>query len=143
MWAAGEQSSRGRKMCRSITGFIWLTAVIGVGACNTPQIPLPPPLVDDIAFALTAPGSTQGQVSGTVPTVAGIQTLTVRVINFRDKHGVIAPADLSTGAFQTKPFEIQDGDRLDLNYTTEFESSETLCVSTSYTQGFTKITCSQ
>lgn len=97
------------------------------GGCNAPQIPLPPPVIDDLSFALSDAEGSHGTLSGSAENTPEMANSSVRVVNLRDQHGVITPA-AADGSFETRPFEVRDGDDLQVDYTVDTELSEGLCV---------------
>ena len=107
---------------------IWLaTAAIALGlatACNTPSVPLPPPLLDAISFADGgAPGMVvmQGAPS---PRHANVRFY---IFNRSRNDGVITGA-AADGSFTTSPFAGSEGDLVQLYFDSpDGERSQDIC----------------
>ena len=91
-----------------------LAVLIGFG-CNTPSVPIPPPLVSALKFQ-NAPTAGEVVIAG-VPT---LQHADVRfyVFNTTNGEGVIVTA-AHDGSFSSDPFPGSDGDLVDLYYDTQ------------------------
>jgi hypothetical protein len=118
-------------MRRLIFPLALMLAVLGAGGCNTPQIPLPPPVVEDMSFQLTDRASETGRLRGNGENTPQMAGATVRVINLRDDYGVLAPAG-DDGSFETRPFVVRDGDDLRVDYSFDEERSDSVCVTVGY-----------
>ncbi len=95
---------------------IWLaTAALGLGvatACNTPSVPLPPPLVENMTFDS---GPSAGTVILKSPPQSGIGAVRFSVYNESQQVGVIVES-AADGSFTTPPFPGADGDYMQLYY---------------------------
>ena len=112
-----------------LVGFALLTLVVG---CNTPQIPLPPPVIDDLAMRLVDSQRSWIQLESR-PSLT-TRSASVRVINSRSGNGVIASAD-ENGAFVTPPLPALESDQLSIDYERGSETSQVLCVVVSLANG--------
>lgn len=108
-----------------------VAALAALSGCNTPQIPLPPPVIEDISFALVDAEAKLGRVSGSGKGTPQMANSTVRVINLRDGYGVIAPAS-ADGSFETRLILVLERDDLQIDYSFESEQSDSLCVTVSH-----------
>jgi hypothetical protein len=83
-----------------------------LGGCVTPVIPLPPPRVEDMSFAVS--GSARNLVALAGPANPSYVSHYVFVLNLRTGKGLIAATSSVDGSFNTDPFEALDKDRLDI-----------------------------
>ncbi|MCB9557575.1 MAG: hypothetical protein H6707_15815 [Deltaproteobacteria bacterium] len=120
-------SSRARKILCGALMTLGFAALVG---CNTPQIPLPPPLIDAIRLSVVDATQHLVVIEGKADTVTG--RAIVRVRNQSTGFGVFAPAN-SDGSFVTGPLVAADGARLLIDYELDAEPSEVLCVVANYT----------
>jgi hypothetical protein len=91
-----------------------LAAFVVALGCNTPSVPIPPPLVNSLKFA---DGPTPGEVilNGTAsPSQASARFY---VYNATQGDGVITTA-AADGSFSTMPFAGIDGDLVEIYYDT-------------------------
>jgi hypothetical protein len=99
--------------------------------CNTPQIPLPPPLIESFTVAVdTAKSQVTISSTGTIT----FADATIYVINQRTGDGFIRRAD-SLGAFQGQPIAAVDRDRFSLQYEVQGELSDALCAEVRFDAG--------
>lgn len=95
---------------------IWIaTAAVALGvatACNTPSVPLPPPLVENMTFDS---GPTAGTVILKSPPQSGIGGVRMSVYNVSQQVGVIVET-ATDGSFTTPPFPGAGGDYMQLYY---------------------------
>ena len=100
------------------SGVILVLLVVG---CVTPQIPLPPPDIEDISFKVVEPGGNEIEISGAPnPGLAGAA---IMVINNRTGYGTVARADVD-GSYITWPILALDQDTLDISYVVDREASD-------------------
>lgn len=99
---------------------------LGSSACTTPQIPLPPPGVEN--FGLEIHSTEQEiRITGELNLAAG----EVRLVDRNSGRGIIAPID-AQGKFDTGFFAAPDGSRLLMTYTDGENSSDPFCFRVSY-----------
>ena len=100
---------------------------INVAACTTPQIPLPPPNIDEFTMEVRV---TEGQIrlKGKVVLVGGKIMITDSIGN-----GIIRVI-MGDSTFDTGFFAAQDGARLDISITDTQNSSDPICVVVSYSK---------
>ena len=110
----------------------WLAAgaaLCALWACNTPYIPVPPPL-DPSFTAITVDDGMGGtkkvwEVAG--PAVAQAANGRVSVFNIKTQTGVIAKA-AADGSYVTAPLDGVAGDNVEISYVTpKGEQSGVLC----------------
>lgn len=136
-----------RKCCQSAGRARWISAcfdmqpmfrlavillpMAGLLGCNTPQIPLPPPVIEDLSFTLVDESQHLGRLAGSGENTPHMAGATVRAINLRDGYGVMAPA-AADGSFETRPFELRHDDDVQLDYSLAGELSDPLCLTVHY-----------
>jgi len=98
-------------------------ALVAVTACNTPSVPIPPPVLSAIAFTAPSPG-TVVVVGQPEPRHANARFF---VINRSTGDGVITTA-APDGSFTTTPFAGKMNDTVQMFYDTPAgEHSEEVC----------------
>jgi hypothetical protein len=99
-------------------------ALAGVFACNTPSVPIPPPVLGDLSFQMQ-PTAGQVVLVGAKGAVQGGARMSA--INRMTGDGVITTA-AADGSFTTTPFAANVGDTLQLYYdTVDGQHSEEEC----------------
>ena len=83
-----------------------------VGACYTPSVPLPPPLVEAMTFSA---GPSPGTVVLRGPAQTGIGVVRFSVFDESQRLGVIVES-AADGSFTTPPFTGNDGDYVRIFY---------------------------
>lgn len=95
---------------------LWLAAAAlaaGVAtACNTPSVPLPPPLVGNMNFDA---GPTAGTVVLKSPPESNIGAVRFSIYNRTQQVGVIVES-AADGSFTSPPFAGADGDSVQVYY---------------------------
>lgn len=141
--------SAGARLAVAATGMtalprIWLRlalAACGLGAvlaCNTPSVPLPPPVLSALSFQ---PGPDAGKVVlHGEPTSQHADAL-FQAFNHQRGEGVLEQA-AHDGTFTTAPFAASDGDLIELWYDTPGqERSQSACVSLHVGQPLLSVHC--
>jgi hypothetical protein len=103
--------------------FIGVAALaLGVGgtACYTPSVPLPPPLVENMQFAV---GTTTGTVTLTSPAEPQIGAARFSIFNESQNMGVIFVSN-SDGSFTSPPFPGNDGDYIRVSYEKDDQTAD-------------------
>jgi hypothetical protein len=80
--------------------------------CVTPVIPLPPPKPGDLTLDITDPAKNLVTIAGKA--AAYYKGAYIFILNLTTGHGVIVPASVDDGSFESDPFEAKDGNRIDL-----------------------------
>jgi hypothetical protein len=131
-------------MVMSVRARSWLRLVLattllaGVFACVTPSVPLPPPLISSLSFAM-AP--TAGQVVMQGAATSRHANVRFYVYNRSKGDGAIAEA-AADGSFTTVPFLGAAGDDIQLYYDTPGgERSQDLCVTLVFTGSLVSNSC--
>jgi hypothetical protein len=105
-------------------------------ACYTPSVPLPPPLVQNMAFS-------SGTVTDTVilssPAEPQIGPARFSIFNVSRGSGVIFVAN-SDGSFTSPPFPGAEGDYVQISYEKDNDSAE-LCTTLHLAWSLTGATC--
>lgn len=117
---------------------VWL-ALILVAGCNTPQIPLPPPLIDMLTLGVVDDTQRIVHVEGparSVPGHAGVFIYAQRPPDgsWKGVHGVIVAAD-ADGSFVTDPFSATEGQPFTYRYRVDDHESRPACFLVSYANG--------
>ena len=105
-------------------------------ACYTPSVPLPPPLVQNMQFAV---GTVAGTVTLTSPAQPQIGAARFSIFNVSRGTGVIFIAN-SDGSFTSPPFPGAEGDYVQIAYDKDNESAE-LCTTLHVSGSLTGATC--
>ena len=147
--AAGRGAAGWRAPCSTGTGSMrrdrkswWglralLMALALALACNTPSVPLPPPLIGALSFAQPAPG--QAILTGR-PT-SGHASARFYVYNHTRAVGVIFTA-APDGSFMSPPFPAMTNDTAEIYYDTPIgERSQSACVAVQFGAPLLSIGC--
>jgi hypothetical protein len=105
-------------------------------ACYTPSVPLPPPLVQNMAFAS---GTVADTVILTSPAEPQIGPARFSIFNVSRGTGVIFVAN-SDGSFTSPPFPGVEGDYIEISYDKNNDSAE-LCTTLHLAGSLTGATC--
>jgi hypothetical protein len=105
-------------------------------ACYTPSVPLPPPLVQNMAFAS---GTVADTVILTSPAEPQIGPARFSIFNVSRGTGVIFVAD-SDGSCTSPPFPGVEGDYIEISYDKNNDSAE-LCTTLHLAGSLTGATC--
>jgi hypothetical protein len=109
---------------------------LAVTACYTPSVPLPPPLVQNMAFAS---GTVADTVILTSPAEPQIGPARFSIFNVSRGTGVIFVAN-SDGSFTSPPFPGVEGDYIEISYDKNNDSAE-LCTTLHLAGSLTGATC--
>lgn len=102
------------------------TLAAAAGGCNTPSVPLPPPVVAALRFG-DAPAA-PGQVVLTGQPTTSHSSARFYIFDHATGDGVITTA-APDGSFATPPFAASDGDVIQIGFQTPAgERSQDLCV---------------
>ena len=97
---------------RILLGAALLALGLGGVACFTPSVPLPPPLIESMQFAV---GTTTGEVTLTSPSEPQIGSARFSIFNESQNMGVIFVSN-SDGSFTSPPFPGAEGDYVRVSY---------------------------
>jgi hypothetical protein len=89
-------------------------------ACNTPSVPLPPPLVENMSFTAS---TTPGRVTLSSPAAAQYGSLRFSIFNVSQGVGVIFISN-ADGSFTSPEFPGNDGDYIDIAYDLDDQSAD-------------------
>jgi hypothetical protein len=118
--SGGARASAGARLAEPATGMKVRTRILlaalgcaAVLACNTPSVPLPPPMLAALSFT---PAPTAGEVILTgAPGQSQLAGVTFYAINRATGDGVITTA-AADGSFTTDPFPAAGGDVMEMYY---------------------------
>jgi hypothetical protein len=105
---------------RLLLGVMSLALGVGGTACYTPSVPLPPPLVENMQFAL---GTTTGTVTLTSPAEPQIGVARFSIFNESQNMGVIFVSN-SDGSFSSPPFPGNEGDYIRVSYEKDDQTAD-------------------
>lgn len=111
-------------------------ALGGATACYTPSVPLPPPLVQNMAFTT---GQTAGSVVLTSPPEPQIGAARFSIFNVSQGTGVIFLSN-ADGSFTSPAFPGTEGDYIQIAYDKDNDTAE-LCTTLHLSGSLTGSTC--
>lgn len=97
---------------------------VGLGACVTPSIPVPPPDAQQMSFTLDANGASATFTYAGNPNLAGA---TVFVFDREVGKGIIDTAHADGSIGPTAPFTAHAGDHVDITFQ-EGDQAQSTCV---------------
>ena len=118
-----------------LTSLLVAVAFYAASGCVTPQIPLPPPSVDDLIFTSVDPTKKTISISSTGDNLDRYMSARISVYNTATESGVIVRGAPLTGAFKTPPLPVEDGDQLEVRYTFRDELSDQICIVATFKAG--------
>jgi hypothetical protein len=138
-WFVDRRSKRARLGSRlRIAAAATLLALAGGIACNTPSVPLPPPLITSLSFQASGMNGMVVMQGMPTPRHANVRFY---VFNRSRKDGVITGA-AADGSFTTSPFAGSAGDTVQLYYDTPAgERSQDLCTTLQLNAPLLSSTC--
>lgn len=99
-----------------VAGLLAGLMALGLGACTTPTIPIPPPRPGDLSFEVDEVAGTATFTASPRPEYALAR---VDVYDRTSGEGVIATADATGAVATTRPFTAALGDEVEIEVTRE------------------------
>ncbi len=110
--------------CRRLHSLLVVAALAGIGSCNTPSLPLPPPDPEVMSFHLD---TTAGTATFRSDPQAEWGGALVFVYDERTGRGVITTAAADGTVAETPPFAAADGDKVFVEYRID-EQASAICL---------------